>query len=172
MTPTDQIKSVFIKPAVFYGLTIYALGDSVAALLLGNFQWIRAAGIMAVGASVYASEIPAWFRWIDRRTEIMDPEFKRILIRTGLALLYFNPIWIARHLLFIHLFSHGFDGLSFGILQTALLSWLVNIPLSIIGNAVIQGLLPLKWRFAGSAAFSALMAVYYALSGVWFHAGS
>lgn len=170
MTKNNPLQLIFTKQTIFYGLTIYALGDSIAALILGKFMWTRAAGIMAVGASVYAWEIPAWFRWIDNRTGSMKSGWKRILARTGLALLYFNPLWIARHLLFIHLFSRGFEGLSFGILHTALLSWLVNIPISIIGNMIIQGVLPLKWRFASSATFSALMAVYYALSGVWFHA--
>ena len=166
------IKTVFSKSNVLYGLTIYAIGDSIAQLILGHFDWMRTAGMMAVGASIYAWEIPAWFSFIDRRTDNIVPNMIRILARTGLALLYFNPLWIARHLFFIILFSEGFGAVSWGLLQTALISWLVNIPVSIIGNVIIQGLLPLRWRFVGSATFSALMAIYYALSGVWFHAGS
>ncbi|MDH4319097.1 MAG: hypothetical protein OEV64_11945 [Desulfobulbaceae bacterium] len=151
-----------------HGLLIYAAGDSTAALLLGQFQLSRLLGIMLVGATVYTLEIPAYFRWIDRRTGSMPAGSRRAATRTALALLYFNPLWIARHLLFIALFSGDWGGIRLSLLHTAALSWLVNIPISIIGNAIIQVLLPLRWRFVGSATFSGLMAVYYALSGVWF----
>ena len=162
----------FNKHDVYYGLFIYAAGDTIAALILGQFMWTRLAGMMCLGATVYALEIPTWFRWIDRHTKSKSHGLNRILIRTGLALLYFNPLWIARHLLFIAVFSAEWHALEPALLQTALFAWLVNIPLSITGNAIIQGVLPLRWRFIGSATFSALMAVYYAFSGVWFHAGS
>ncbi|MDZ7723607.1 MAG: molybdopterin cofactor-binding domain-containing protein [candidate division KSB1 bacterium] len=152
------------------GLLIYAAGDTAASLMLNEFAWTRLIGMMAVGATVYALEIPAWFRWIDRRTAALSHGYRKIALRTALALLYFNPLWIARHLFFITLFSSGWSALSWSIFRTALLSWLVNIPIAIIGNAVIQGLLPLRWRFTGSATFSALLALYYALSRVWFHA--
>ena len=152
------------------GLLIYAAGDTAASLMLGEFVWTRLVGMMAVGATFYALEIPAWFRWIDRRTASLSLGYKKITLRTALALLYFNPVWIARHLFFITLFSEGWAALQWTLFHTALLSWLVNIPTAIIGNAVIQGLLPLRWRFTGSATFSALLAVYYALSRVWFHA--
>lgn len=152
------------------GLLIYAAGDSAAALMLGEFVWTRLFGMMAAGASFYALEIPAWFRMIDRRTRPLSNPSPKIALRTGLALLYFNPLWIARHLFFITVFSGGWSALEWTIFRTALLSWLMNIPIAVIGNAVIQGLLPLRWRFTGSAVFSALLAVYYALSRVWFHA--
>jgi len=149
-------------------MVIYAAGDTVAALILGQFGWLRLAGMMLVGATVYAVEIPAYFRWIDRRTAEMPRGLRFALARTALAMLYFNPLWIARHLLFIAVFSANWPVIRPALLMTALLSWLVNIPISFAGNAVIQVVLPLRWRFAASATFSGLMAVYYALSGVWF----
>ncbi len=158
------------KRNALQGLLIYAAGDSVAAMILGVFSPWRLMGIMLIGATVYAWEIPAYFRWIDRRTSATGNGPRRALARTGLALLYFNPLWIARHLLFIVLFSANGEALRLALLQTAFLSWLVNIPIAIIGNFVIQVVLPLRWRFAGSAIFSGLMAIYYALSGVWFDA--
>ncbi len=153
------------------GAVIYAAGDTVAALILGQFSLARLLGMMLVGATLYAWEIPNYFRWIDRRTEGMPRGLRFAAARTGLALLYFNPLWIARHLLFIALFGGQWTTVHWGLLHTALLSWLFNIPLSAIGNAIIQVALPFRWRFAGSAIFSGLMAIYYALSGVWFHAG-
>lgn len=153
-----------------HGLVIYAAGDTVAALIQGRFLWWRLLGMMLVGGTVYALEIPAYFRWIDRRTAPVHHRGKRAVARTALAMLYFNPLWIARHLLFIAVFSADWDTLQLSLLRTATLSWIVNIPLSLIGNLVIQVVLPLSWRFVGSATFSGLMAVYYALSGVWFHA--
>ena len=88
--------------------------------------------------------------------------------RTALALLYFNPIWIARHLFFIYLFSGRYQAISWSIFGIALKSFLVNIPISLAGNYIIQNKIALKHRFWASATFSALMAVYYALSEVIF----
>ena len=153
---------------VLNGAVIYAAGDTVAALILGQFSPTRLAGMMLVGATVYALEVPNYFRWIDRRTEHMPRGARFAAARTGLALLYFNPLWIARHLLFIAVFSGKWHTVGWGLLHTAFLSWLFNIPLSAVGNLVIQVALPFRWRFVGSAVFSGLMAVYYALSGVWF----
>ena len=48
------------------GLLIYGAGDGLAAWIGGEFGWTRFAGMAAVGATVYAFEVPAWFRRIDR----------------------------------------------------------------------------------------------------------
>ena len=151
---------------VLRGLAIYAGGDMVAALLLGEFRWLRLAGMLLVGGGLYAWEIPAWFRWIDAR---VPPSRGACLKRTGLAMLYFNPLWIARHLLFLKLFSGAFNQIGWGLLRTGLWSFLGNVPLSLAGNFVIQNWLPLRHRFLGSALFSACMAIYYAASARWFH---
>lgn len=158
------------KRDALFGLLIYGAGDTVAALILGQFMWARLFGLMFVGATLYAWEVPAYFRWIDRRTAGLARGPRLAVARTALALLYFNPLWIARHLLFIAVFSSNREALQVALLHTATVSWLVNIPLSLVGNAIIQVALPLRWRFVGSATFSGLMAVYYALSGVWFDA--
>lgn len=152
---------------VWTGLLVYAAGDSVAALASGQFQWSRLAGMMALGATLYAWEVPACFRWIDRRVPAGLAPVPRALGRTALAVLYFNPLWISRHLLFILLFSGRLEEVGWSLLRTGAFSWLANIPLSVIGNYVIQVRLPLRWRFFGSAIFSALMAIYYALCGVY-----
>mgnify|MGYP006284825991 FL=1 len=156
------------KRDVLCGLVIYAAGDTVATLILGTFDPFRMLGMMIVGATVYAYEIPNYCKRIEICSDQVCGRFRSALSKTGLALLYFNPLWIARHLLFIQIFSGNWSDVSVSILMTALISWLVNIPLSITGNAVIQLAIPLKWRFVGSAVFSGLLAVYYALSGVWF----
>ncbi|MCK5821121.1 MAG: hypothetical protein KAH17_04515, partial [Bacteroidales bacterium] len=58
--------------------------------------------------------------------------------------------------------------LSWDLVRIGSLSFLVNIPISIVANYIIQNIIHLKWRFFSSAAFSALMAIYYALSIVIF----
>ena len=86
------------------GVLIYTAGDTAAALISGEFCWTRMVGVAAVGGTLYALEIPSYFAWIDRRV----PEggsLRSKLARAGLALLFFNPLWIARHLLLIKLFS-------------------------------------------------------------------
>lgn len=118
---------------------------------------------MLVGATVYAFEIPNYFDWIVRKTKSLKG-VKATLTKTSLAILYFNPLWIARHLLFIKLFSGQFEAINFGLLKIAFWSFLANILISIIANYIIQNRFKMKWRFLGSAIFSALMAIYYALS--------
>ena len=148
---------------MLHGVSIYAIGDTVAALLLGQFSAARLLGMMCVGATFYALEIPNYFKWIDR-TVTTWPQKHPAIWRTGLALLYFNPLWISRHLFFIFLFSGRFAEIDVGLLRLGFASWLGNIPLSLLGNYLIQVKIPLRRRFAASAVFSSAMAVYYALS--------
>ena len=118
---------------------------------------------MLVGATIYAFEIPNYFNWIDKKT-IQLSGIKKTLSKTGLAIAYFNPLWIFRHLAFIKLFSGNFNDINFNLLEIAFLSFLVNIPISFVANYIIQNNIKLNWRFLASAIFSAIMAIYYALS--------
>ena len=154
-------------PNALRGLLIYAIGDTIAALILGQFALTRMMGIMLVGATVYAFEIPNYFHWIDTRAP-HDGSARTVVMRTGLALAYFNPLWIARHLLFIYFFAGTWAAINWGILRTAGISFAVNIPIALIGNYIIQNKMPYEWRFFSSAVFSALMAIYYAVSAVVF----
>lgn len=148
------------KTDVLRGLLIYSAGDTVAALLTCGFSLPRLLGIMAVGAVVYSWEIPAWFDYISKRY--------RGMARAGMAVLYFNPLWIARHLAFICLFSGQTGDIGPGLLKTALKGFAVNLPVAFIANYLIQNRVPLKWRFLSSAVFSSLMAIYYPLCRVIF----
>jgi hypothetical protein len=123
--------------------------------------------MILVGATFYAFEIPNYFDWIVKKTE-RQKGIKATLTKTGLAMLYFNPLWIARHLLFIKLFSGEFESVGWNLLEIAFWSFLANILISFIANYVIQNQFKLKWRFLASAIFSALMAIYYALSETFF----
>ncbi|MEA3265847.1 MAG: hypothetical protein U9P42_02745 [Candidatus Fermentibacteria bacterium] len=142
------------------GLVIYPLGDSVAALLMHEFSVQRLLGMVVVGGLIYSLEIPAWFSYINGKYSGVQ--------RTLMAMLYFNPLWIARHLLFIFLFSGQISMVHWSILTIALKSFAVNLPVAFAANYIIQNKLPLNWRFFSSAVFSSLMAIYYALSRVIF----
>jgi len=158
---------IFTKNNILKGALIYAAGDSIAALILNEFSLARLLGMMFIGATLYAFEIPNYFKWIETKTQNLKG-LTYLLSKTGLAIAYFNPLWIARHLFFIKLFSGQFEALNWGLLNIALLSFAVNIPISFIANFLIQTKTPLKWRFFASAIFSALMAIYYALSETLF----
>lgn len=158
----------FSRQAAVRGTLIYTIGDSLAALMLGRFTLLRCLGIALTGGTLYALEIPNYFRWIDGRTQGLQP-LKRALVRTLLALLYFSPLWITRHLVIINLFSLRFPVFEPAMLGLGLTSFLYNIPVSFLANFLIQNKVPLRHRFMASASFSALMAVYYALSDVLFH---
>jgi hypothetical protein len=147
------------------GFLIYGGGDALAALILGQFSLTRFAVMALLGASLYALEVPNWFHLIDR----LVPGGKGLrpaLARTALALLYFNPLWIARHLAIIQLASGGSPGWSLLAVGTA--AFLANIPLALAANWLIQNRVRESRRFTASALYSALMALYYALSQVWF----
>ena len=152
---------------ILKGLLVYGIGDSIAAIILGEFQFYRLLGIVLIGATVYAFEIPNYFNLIESKT-VSFSGFRKSFYKTMLALLYFNPLWIFRHLIFIKLFSNDLNFSFKNILIISLYSFLVNIPISIFGNFIIQNKIKLNQRFLASAIFSALMAIYYALSETLF----
>ena len=160
-------RPLYTKANFFRGMSIYAAGDTIAAVLLGDFSVTRMFGMMLIGSVVYGFEIPRYFQWIDKRTaESQGPSVA--IKKTTLALLYFNPLWIARHLFFIKLFTPEWAAISWGLLIIGLWSFLANIPIAVGANYLIQNHISLRWRFFASALFSALMAIYYALSEVLF----
>ncbi len=157
----------YTKQNIIKGAAIYSIGDTIAALLLGEFSVSRLLGMILVGAIVYSFEIPNYFAWIDKKTNSYHG-IKKMLARTGLAIAYFNPIWIFRHLAFIKLFSGNYSQINVSLFVIAFWSFLVNIPISFIANYLIQNKIKLDWRFVASAIFSGLMAIYYALSETLF----
>lgn len=159
---------IYTKSNILRGALIYSAGDAIAALLLNEFSIYRLLGMMLIGASIYAFEIPNYFAWIDRKTKSYSG-LKKTLAKTGLAIGYFNPIWIWRHLLFIKIFSGNLAAINMDLFRIACISFLVNIPISFIANYSIQNKIQLGWRFLVSAIFSALMAIYYALSETIFN---
>lgn len=154
---------IYTKQNIIKGAIIYSIGDAIAALFLHEFTIIRFLGMLIIGATVYAFEIPNVFIWIDKKTAHLQG-IKKTLSKTILAILYFNPLWIARHLFFIKLFSQDYSAINTHLLQVAWWSFLVNIPISFFANYLIQNKIKLENRFFASAVFSGLMAIYYALS--------
>lgn len=153
---------------IVIGGLVYAIGDTAAAFLSHEFSWMRLGGIILIGATVYAFEIPNYFNWIDRKIA-RQGSLKTSVQRAILVALYFNPLWIARHFLFLKVIMGQTDQIGWGLLSAAGLSFLVNLPVSLLANYVIINKVALRWRFFANTVFSALMAVYYALSAVWFN---
>jgi len=149
------------KINVIRGAVVYSVFDAIAALFLDQFSWLRFFGIMIVGATIYSFEIPNYFRWIELKCAKYQG-YKQQLRKTLYAVIYFNPLWIARHLLIIDLLTLGTS--SWSILMIALKSFMVNIPIAIIANFAIQNKVELRYRYLVSALFSGVMAVYYAFS--------
>jgi hypothetical protein len=149
-----------------YGAMIYIIGDSVAAVLTNEFQISRMIGMMLLGGTIYAIEIPHYFAWIDRYLD--NKGYWNRIKRALLAEAFFNPLWIARHIALIKCFSGQYADLQWNLLSIGWTSFIQIAPFAIVINYFIQNLIPLAWRFMASAVFSALMAVYYALSEVLF----
>jgi len=154
-------------PNILKGGIIYAAGDTIATLISYDFSLVRLIGIFVIGATIYAFEIPNYFKWIDKKIEATG-SFANAVKRASLAMIYFNPLWISRHMLFILLLTEDYDGIGVGLLEKGLLSFLFSIPFSLVANYLIQNKFSLKNRFIASAVFSGLMAIYYSLSNTWF----
>lgn len=161
------MKLIYKKEDILRGALIYASGDTIASYLLDEFSFYRMLGIALIGATLYAFEIPNYFLWIDKKLEHSVSKFKNIS-RGLLAFAFFNPVWIARHILFINILSGRAEDISWNLLVIGFYSFTVKIPVSLGVNYLIQNVIPLKWRFASSAAFTAILAIYYAISEVLF----
>ena len=146
---------------------IYGLGDGLASLISGSFSPGRALGMSLLGGLLYAPEIHCYFAWLERRYPAPLGRAQRWQ-RAALAWCWFNPLWIARHALFIRLFSGRGSEIDLSLLSLGLTAFVLNMPVALTANYLIQNRLPGRWRVIGSASFSAIMAIYYALSEVWF----
>lgn len=162
--PND--KRIFKWQNAVRGGLIYATGDSIATLIGGEWLLPRALGIMLLGATLYATEIPAYFRWLE--TRFGGRRRGNAVSKALLAQAFFNPLWIARHLAFIRLFSGRWTEIDWHLLVIGLDSFLHIVPIGLLMNYLIQNGVPLRWRFLASALYSALTAIYFALSEVWF----
>lgn len=164
------------------GWTIYPLGDLAAQLITGDVEWPRLLVMAVVGGIIYRFEVPRWFRKLDtfefraadsrlKRALMRDPATDRHLNwlgRTLGAVLYFNPLWITRHMLFITLGTDAAALLTLAGWTDALVvgskSFLINLPISFGGNYLIQMRMPLRRRFLASSIMSAILAAGYALA--------
>ena len=135
-------------------------------MLTDEFQFFRLIGMMFLGGTLYAIEIPWYFAWIERRFEKQG--MASGIKRTLMAQAFFNPLWIARHLAFIKCFSGQFATIQWNLIGIGLDSFVHIAPYALLVNYAIQNFLPLSWRFLASAVFSTLTAIYYALSEVFF----
>jgi len=148
------------------GGVVYAAGDTFATFLTDEFLYQRLVGMLLLGGTLYAWEIPTYFHYLDRRIQgkSLSSSLKRMLF----SALFFNPVWIARHLVFIECFAGKWQAIDIGTLLIATHSFVYALPVALLVNYMIQNKTPLGWRYVASSAFSAFMAVYFALSEVLF----
>ncbi|MFA7341218.1 MAG: hypothetical protein WC028_30830 [Candidatus Obscuribacterales bacterium] len=171
------------------GWLIYPAGDLLAQLMLGEVSVLRTLIVLLSGGLLYSFEVPAWFRqidkltfrqtmltrhrWLSTFTKTIEGELKLNWIgRTIAAQLYFNPLWIARHVFFIGAatmdYSVGPIEILSSVVAAGALSFLTNLPISIAGNYTIQVHVPTRWRFFASAMMTALLTLKYAVEYRYF----
>lgn len=144
---------------------MFGVFDTVAALFLGDFSWLRLVGISLIGGSIYAIEIPSYFAWIQSKSQSMSITRGK-WFKTCMAVVYFNPLWIARHMCFIYLLNQ--QAINWNVMTTALQSFAFGMPVSLLVNYMIQNHVFMYNRFLASSLFSGCMAIYYAVSAVIF----
>lgn len=169
------------------GWVLYPLGDLIGQVIMGDPSLSRYITITVVGGVLYRFEIPKWFGFLDRFRLEKDSIQKHRLLRyfvneattdgpfkfnwlgkTIGAALFFNPLWIARHLFFIAVATTPFHDINWieilgSTLRAGSISFLTNLPICIIGNYFIQEHLSLKYRFLGSALLTTLLNIKYAM---------
>ncbi len=158
----------FNKKNIINGAIIYGIGDSIGSLILNEFSWIRLIGLALIGGTVYAVEIPAFFDWLETYSKKFSLK-KSQAVKTILTTLFFNPIWIARHFIFIFLFSGNYTSINMNLFHIAWLAYITPLPITLLANYLIQNKVNLTWRFTVSSIYSALMVIYFALSKVIFN---
>ena len=161
---------IYTKKDIFWGGILLVLSDGIAALTTDQLTLTRVLGMLIIGSTLYAFEIPNFFAWIEKITSKYFEGFTRRFIKTIAVVIFFNPIWIFRHFAFIYILLGEFELINHQLFLTASISYLFNIPISIVGNYIIQNKLPLDWRFVGSSVFSFIMTIYYSMSPAIFGA--
>lgn len=174
----------------FVGWVLYPVGDLAGQIIMGQFSIIRFCVLAVVGGIIYRWEIPRWFGYIEKvrftaQSKEKYPGFSLILTESDdkfaltwlgkaiCAALFFNPLWIARHLIFIScaltpLAQIDFFQLVGSTLKVGTISFFTNLPIALIGNYIIQKHLPLKFRFLGSAVLTTILNAKYAIEYVYF----
>lgn len=143
---------------------IYPIGDGIAQLILQEFSIYRFLSLTFLAFAFYSWEIPGWFKLLDSKNYKLN-----WLGRTIGAILYFNPLWIARHMFFISLgkvnslCAINLNELIISSLILGTKSFIINLPISVLGNFIVQVKLKLKHRFLGSVILTSLFAICYAL---------
>lgn len=188
-TAKDTRASQLIQ--LFVGWFMYPAGDLLGQLLMGQFSFSRMIVLTLVGGVIYKWEIPRWFSHIEKQNfkaqtidkyKVLKPFTQTLengqikfnwIGKTLCASLYFNPIWIFRHLLFILLAITPLTALVFpdfltSTLIIATISFFTNLPITVVGNYLIQEHLSLKYRFMGSALLTTVLNIKYAIEFVYF----
>lgn len=147
------------------GAVVFGGFDAIAAQVLGEFSILRLFGMAIIGATFYAIEIPNFFAWIEEKSQGMQP-WKGKIYKTLMTAVYFNPLWIVRHMCFIYWLNQQHFG--WEVFNTAWLSFWYGLPVSLAANYIIQNHISMKYRFLASAVFSGAMVVFYAVSAVYF----
>lgn len=119
-----------------------------------------------MGGIVYAFEIPNYLNWLNKKFD--DGGFVIKSLVAVLFTLYFNPLWIARHLLVLNFFQGNFAQINWELLRIGWESFVYSFFFTLPVNYIITNKVPVKWKFSVTAIFSSSMAIYYALSEVFF----
>jgi hypothetical protein len=154
------------KRNILQGALIYAIGDSIAAVIISDFSLPRLMGILFLGGLVYAFEIPNYLSWLNKT--FYENKFSTKFLSALLFSLYFNPIWIARHLLVLNLFKLNLHQINWSLLKIGWDSFVFSFFVALPVNYIIINKIPLRWKFPVTAVFSSMMAIFYALSEVMF----
>lgn len=61
-----MFKLIYTKENILKGVVLYSVFDAIAVIILGEFSFQRLFGMMVLGGTFYAFEIPSYFAWIEK----------------------------------------------------------------------------------------------------------
>lgn len=159
---------IYNRKDIFWGGVLMGLSDVISSMFNGDFLIYRSLGIALIGATLYAIEIPNFYHWLEGFTNSNFSGFTAKALKAVGVTLFFNPLWIYRHFIFMKIFSLEFNGMGYDLVVAASKSFLASIMVALIGNYIVQNKINLKWRFVASSVLSVLLVVFYAISKKWF----
>ena len=171
------------------GWLLYPISDLIAQLIIGDVSLLRIFIVAVVGRYVYAIETPKWFGFLATWARLNTPQgLSRFfwsksetestyqfnwLSKTLGTTFWFNPLWIARHMIILELANiltgkTGFISFLPQALYLGSVSFLMQLPVTLVVNYIIICHLTERTRFFWASVFSGTLSIYYAVMKVYF----
>lgn len=165
-------------------ILLYPISTFIGQWISNDFHYGSLLTLTLAAVLFYQWEIPMFFKAVEEyrasdklysKLKLFFNEEKAInpIGKTAAATLYFNPLWISRHMIFITLGAVPLASINWiELIDTSIrkgsMSFLVTMPVVLIGNYIVQNKISLEKRFLGNAVLSGILVLAYAIGYKFF----